>query len=248
MADAFPPKAITFLRALKRNNDREWFRERRADYDAHLLTPMLAIVERLAADFRTFAPDLVADPKVSLFRPWRDTRFSEDKRPLKTNIAATFPNRTLGRMNGAGLYFEVATTWVWIGGGIYAPDTSQLQAIREHIVQHQARFERILATPAMLALGGLQGDALTRVPRGWTRDHPAAAHLVRKQFLGFREEEAAFATRPDFYAQLTGTMKALMPLITFLNEPLLARHDITARPRLAEDEKRVKKVGGRKRS
>ena len=78
---------------------------------------MVAIVDHLAHDFRSCAPDLVADPKVSLFRPWRDTRFSDDKAPLKTNVAAVFPNRTLGRMNGAGLYFEVAPTWVWIGGG-----------------------------------------------------------------------------------------------------------------------------------
>ena len=72
----------------------------------------------------------MGDPKISMFRPWRDTRFSEDKSPLKTHVAATFPYRALGRMNGAGLYFEVAPRWVWIGGGVYAPDTAQLQALR----------------------------------------------------------------------------------------------------------------------
>jgi len=190
---------------------------------------MLAIVDRLAADFRAFAPEMVADPKVSLFRPWRDTRFSEDKAPLKTNIAAVFPNRTIGRMNGAGLYFEVATTWVWIGGGVYAPDSGQLHAIREHIAANQARFDALLKAPAFKRLGGLKGDTLTRVPRGWAKDHPAARYLVHKQFLGFREEPAAFAARPDFYQQLLGTMRALAPLVSFLNEPLVANLQIDRR-------------------
>ena len=219
---AFSNKSVAFLRKLKRNNDRAWFHAHRDEYERHLRAPMLAIVEHLARDLRAVAPELVADPKVSLFRPWRDTRFSEDKAPLKTNIAAVFPNRTLGRMNGAGLYFEVATAWVWIGGGIYAPDSGQLHAIREHIAANQARFEGLLKAPAFRKLGGLKGDTLTRVPRGWAKDHPAARFLVHKQFLGFREEPADFAARPDFYRQLLGTMKALTPLVAFLNEPLLA--------------------------
>ena len=132
----FTAKTLSFLRSLTRNNDRAWFHARRDQYDAHVREPMLAVVERLARDFPKFAPEMQADPKISLFRPWRDTRFSEDKRPLKTNVAAVFPHRRLGRMNGAGLYFEVAPTWVWIGGGLYAPDTSQLQVLREHIAAH----------------------------------------------------------------------------------------------------------------
>jgi uncharacterized protein (TIGR02453 family) len=214
-------KTVAFLRKLKKNNDRAWFHAHRDEYEQHVRAPMVAIVERLAHDLRAFAPGLVADPKVSLFRPWRDTRFSEDKAPLKTNIAAVFPNRTLGRMNGAGLYFEVATSWVWIGGGIYAPDSSQLHTIREHIAANQRRFEALLNAPAFKKMGGLKGDRLTRVPRGWAKDHPAAPYLIHRQFLGFREEPASFAARPDFYTQLLGTMKGVAPLVSFLNEPLV---------------------------
>jgi uncharacterized protein (TIGR02453 family) len=230
----FTNKTIAFLRALKKNNDRGWFHAHRSEYEQHVRGPMVAIVDHLAHDFRTFAPDLVADPRVSLFRPWRDTRFSDDKAPLKTNIAAVFPNRTLGRMNGAGLYFEVATTGVWIGGGIYAPDSTQLHAIREHIAASLRRFEKVVQTPAFRKLGGLKGDRITRVPRGWPRDHPAADFLMHKQFLGFREEPALFATRPDFYKQLLSTMKALTPLVAFLNEPLLARLKVEKRPHILD--------------
>jgi len=92
----FTPKTLAFLRALKRNNDREWFKARKDDYEQHVREPMIMLLARLADDFRRFAPELVADPKVSLYRIYRDTRFSADKTPLKTNVAAHFPNRTMG--------------------------------------------------------------------------------------------------------------------------------------------------------
>ena len=104
----FSSKTLPFLRSLKRNNKREWFHERRDQYELHCRQPMTAIVERLAEDFRSFAPEMLADPKVCLLRQFRDTRFSEDKTPLKSHLGATFPNRMLGRMNGASFYFEVA--------------------------------------------------------------------------------------------------------------------------------------------
>jgi uncharacterized protein (TIGR02453 family) len=220
---SFTPKTLSFLRSLKRNNDRAWFHARRERYEDHVRRPMIEVVERLADDFRTVAPEFAADPKLSLFRPWRDTRFSENKAPLKTNIAAVFPHRALGRMNGAALYFEVAPGWVWMGGGVYAPDASQLQAIREHVADHHAELEAIVHARGFSRLGGLKGDRLTRVPRGFAKDHPAARYLRHRQFMGVREESADFATRPDFYPQLRATFAQFVPLCRFLNEPLVAR-------------------------
>ena len=222
-APAFTSKTLSFLRALKRNNSREWFHARRDDYEAHVRAPMVAVVERLAEDFRTVAPEFSADPNTSIYRQWRDTRFSENKTPLKTHVAATFPNRTLGRMNGAGFYFEVAPTWVWIGGGIYAPDAQQLLAIRHHLCDRHAEFQRLVRAAPFRKLGGLQGERLSRVPRGFDKDHPAADLLHQKQFLGSREEAAEFATSPRFYKELLATFTALVPLCRFLNEPLVAR-------------------------
>lgn len=220
---SFSKKTLAFLRALKRNNDRAWFHAHREEYEAHVRGPMVAIVEQLAVDFRSFAPELMADPKVSLFRPWRDTRFSGDKAPLKTNVAAVFPNRALGRMNGAGLYFEVAPTYVWIGGGLYAPDSAQLHAVREHIADNYRQLDAIVKSPAFKKMGGLQGDTVSRVPRGFAKDHPALAYLLHKQFLGFREEPATLAAAPGFYKELLKTLKTLAPLVRFLNEPLVKR-------------------------
>jgi uncharacterized protein (TIGR02453 family) len=218
----FTPKTLSFLRSLKRNNDREWFHARRDQYEMHCRRPMIAVIERLAADMRAFAPDHVADPKVSLFRQFRDTRFSDDKTPMKTHIAATFPNRALGRMNGAGIYFEIAPGWVWIGGGLWAPDTSQLHLVREHVAAHHRRLTKIVTSPRLKKIGGLQGDRMTRVPRGFAKDHPAADYLHHRQFIAFREEAPAFATSKRFYSQLRGTIETIVPLVRFLNEPLVA--------------------------
>jgi uncharacterized protein (TIGR02453 family) len=225
----FTPKTLSFLRSLKRNNDRAWFHARRDQYDAHVRAPMAAIVARLAEDFRSAAPEFEADVKTSLFRPWRDTRFSSNKAPLKTNVAARFPNRTLGRMNGAGLYFEVAPDWVWMGGGVWDPDTSQLHAIREHLATNHRELDAIVRSTAFRKIGGIKGDRLTRVPRGFAKDHPAANYLHFKQFMGIREESGTFATRPDFYKQLLATFKLFVPLCRFLNEPLLAQQAATTR-------------------
>jgi uncharacterized protein (TIGR02453 family) len=121
----FTRKTLSFLRALKRNNNREWFRAHKTEYETHVRGPMIEVLARLSTDFGTFAPEVISDPKVSLFRIYRDTRFSSDKTPLKTAIAAHFPSRQFSGNDGAGLYFEVAPAWFWIGGGMYMPTTSQ---------------------------------------------------------------------------------------------------------------------------
>jgi uncharacterized protein (TIGR02453 family) len=220
----FQPRALSFLRALKRNNDREWFKARREQYDELLRAPLLAIIEQLALDFQSFAPDLVASPKVSMYRIYRDTRFSEDKSPLKTHVAAMFPCRGLARHEGAGLYFHVALDGVWVGGGMYAPDTSHLQAERDHIATNIKRFRAIVESPRFRrAFGKLEGDRLQRVPRGYPADHEAADYLRHRQFLAGKEYPARFACSPGFYKGVVGVFREAAPLVRFLNEPLLKR-------------------------
>jgi len=223
-APRFTPAALSFLRALKRHNDRDWFRARKDRYEALLRGPMIEVIDRLAADFRSFAPDLVANPKASLYRIYRDTRFSGNKAPLKTHIAAVFPCRGLAKHQGAGLYLEVAPTGVWVGGGMYAPDTSQLQAVREHIAGNVRHFRAIVESPAFRrSVGALDGERLQRVPRGFARDHEAADYLKYRQFLAGREFPARFAATPSFYRGVLTVFKAVAPLTRFLNEPLLVR-------------------------
>lgn len=223
MNPRFSAASLAFLRALKRNNDREWFRARKDQYDAVLKGPMLEVIARLAEDFRGFAPDLQANP-ASIFRIYRDTRFSDDKTPLKTQISAVFPSKQLPKHHGSGLYFEVTPKWVWAGGGLYAPDTSELQAVREHIAANLRKFRAIVEAPSFKrVVGALEGERLQRIPRGFAADHPAAEYLKFRQFIGGREHPAEFATSPRFYAGLLETFKTVAPLVGFLNDALSKR-------------------------
>lgn len=221
MTSPFTRKTLAFLRALKRNNDREWFRARKPEYEQHVRGPMIALLARLSADFPRFAPELVSEPRVSLYRIYRDTRFSEDKTPLKTHVAAHFPSRRFPKGEGSGLYLQVAPAGVWIGGGLYMPSSSDLQLIREHIAAHHRRLHRIVTGAAFRrAVGQLEGERLSRVPRGYVKDHPAAEYLRYRQFLAGCEYEAAFATSTRFYPRLLSVFEAIVPLVRFLNEPL----------------------------
>ncbi|MBI4886167.1 MAG: DUF2461 domain-containing protein [Acidobacteria bacterium] len=223
MTSPFTPKTLSFLRSLTRHNNRDWFRERKPQYEQHVRGPMIALLARLARDLPAFAPELVSDPRVSLYRIYRDTRFSGDKQPLKTHIGARFPAQGFARNEGAGLYLEIAPGWVWIGGGLYMPSPADLRAIREHIAAHHRSLRRIVTAPAFRrAVGELDGERLARVPLGYARDHPAAEYLRFKQFLAGCEFEADLAVRGRFYAQVLTIFRAVAPLVRFLNAPLLA--------------------------
>ena len=221
-ASSLPRRSLAFLRALKRNNRREWFQPRKELFDADVREPMLAIVARLADDLRTIAPEIVVDPKTAMYRIYRDTRFSENKTPYKTHVAAVFPWRGLAKHEGAGLYFHVSPDEVWMGGGMYSPQTAQLQAVREHIAGNVRRMRAIVESPGFRRhVGELDGDRLQRVPLGFPKDHAAAEYLKYRQFLAGRELPPAFACNPRFYSTLLTVFRQVAPLARFLNEPLV---------------------------
>jgi len=184
---------------------------------------MVAIVERLAEDLPHFAPDLVASPRTSIYRPYRDTRFTEDKRPLKAFVSAIFPCRGLPKHGAAGLYLEVSPKHTLVAGGIYAAEPADLLRVRQHIARNHRRFRALVESPAFRrTFGGVEGDRLTRVPRGFPADHPAADYLKLRQFLMGCEFPAALATSPRFYRTLVRLFEQMAPVVNFLNEPLLA--------------------------
>jgi uncharacterized protein (TIGR02453 family) len=220
-APRFSADTLKFLRALKRNNRREWFNARREQYEAAVRQPMAAIIERLAVDFSEFAPELVANPRASMYRIYRDTRFSENKTPYKTHAAAVFPPRGLPKHEGAGVYFHISPDELWIGGGMYSPQTPQLHAVREHIAANLKRFRAIVESPGFRKhIGTLQGERLQRMPRGFPKDHAAAEYLKFRQFLAGADFPPALATSSKFYSTLLTVFRQVIPLIRFLNEPL----------------------------
>ena len=128
-----PGKALTFLRALKRNNDGEWFRAHRADYVTHIQEPLHRLLETLNDDLHDVAPELACTARESTFRMYRDTRFSEDKTPLKTHVAWSLRPRGFPKGYAAGLYAQFDPSETWIGGGLYHPEPAVRTAEREHI-------------------------------------------------------------------------------------------------------------------
>ena len=219
-APRFTDRTLRFLRSLKRNNNRNWFGAHKDEYETHVRGPMLAIIERLAGDFPRLAPDLIATPR-SMYRVYRDTRFSPDKTPYKTHVAAAFSHQTLPKHESAGLYFHLAPDQLWIGGGVYAPRTPQLHRIREYIVGNLRSFRSLVESPVFRRLGGVSGAALQRVPRGFPQDHEAAEYLKLKQYLAGEKLDPKLATSPRFYGALLRRFTVLAPFIQFLNTPLV---------------------------
>src|SRR5436189_3828970 len=141
----FPEAGMQFFRGLKRNNRREWFQARKHVYDEQLKAPMVELVTALTGEMMRFAPDYVADPAKAIYRIYRDTRFSKDKTPYKTHIAAVFPRRGAGKNSASGYYFHISPDDIHVGGGVYQPATEELAAIRAHLAEHHEEFRGIVA-------------------------------------------------------------------------------------------------------
>lgn len=228
----FRPAARTFLRALARHNDRGWFEANRPRYEAELRAPLAALVEEVDARLGDFAPEIVGHPKRSLFRIHRDVRFSADKRPYKTSVAAWFFHNggdgtvagagRSGAHGGAGFYIDIGQTTSSIGGGIWMPPRSTLTRIREQIDEDHETLSRLLRTPKLRRrFGALATDGmLTRMPRGYAESHPAASLLRHQSFtLGrsLNDRELFSATLPDLLAR---DFALMLPLVRWLNDAL----------------------------
>ena len=217
------PEAISFLRNLAKHNDREWFAPRKADFEALLKEPMLAIVRKVTDAMTEFAPDHVRPAEKSLFRIYRDTRFSHDKRPYKTHVAAWWTHTGLDKTSGAGYYFQVSPKGVVIAAGAYMPEKEQLAAIRHWLLDHHEEFRKILKKPTIRrTFSEFEGEALTRPPKGFPADH-AAMDLVRCKQWGLSTVlPAGAALRKDFAKVLVKHFKLLAPMVDALNTPLSA--------------------------
>lgn len=219
---AFPPEGVAFLRQLKRNNNREWFQAHKNSYERFVRTPMAEMVVVIGEAFRRFAPEMVAEPRVSIYRIYRDTRFSRDKTPYKTQVAAVFPVRGLPKNSGPGLYFHISPEEVLIGGGIYMPESALLRAVRHEIAAHPKKFLAIVEGREFRnAFGELEGEQLKTAPKGFPPDHPTARYLRYKQFLFGEEHPAALATTPRLVPTVLRCFEKGMPLIRFLKVPAM---------------------------
>jgi uncharacterized protein (TIGR02453 family) len=219
----FGPEALTFLRNLAKHNDREWFTPRKAQFEEELREPMLALVRKITDAMVDFAPNHVRPAEKSLFRIYRDTRFSSDKRPYKTHVAAWWSHQGLQKTSGAGYYFHVSAKEMVIAAGAYMPEKEQLAAIRYWLLDNHAEFRKLLKKPAVRkAFTEFEGNALTRPPKGFPNDHPALDLIQCKQWGLAATLPAKTALDKGIAATIIRYFKLAAPMVDALNTPIAA--------------------------
>jgi uncharacterized protein (TIGR02453 family) len=172
-----------------------------------------------------FAPHYVGEPAKCVYRIYRDTRFSKDKTPYKTFASALLLRNGFDKYTGgAAYYFAVAPDNIEVAGGIYMPDRDVLLAVRRHIADNHKQFRATYSSPKVKKLlGDLHGESVSRAPKGFDPDHPAADLIKRKHYLLDTQLDPKLATTPKLLGEIVARIEAMTPFIEFLNRPLLAR-------------------------
>ena len=218
----FSPGALKFLRSLKRNNDREWFNARKELYERELKAPMLTLIGEMNEALAQVAPAYVRAPEKTMMRIYRDIRFSNDKRPYKTQVAAWWSRHGMEKTSGGGFYFHISATEVEFGAGVFMPQREQMLAIRRHLLEHHEAMRTMLAKLArgrrpMTPFDGLK---LTRAPKGFPPEHPALDLIRQRQWGVSAVLPVETALEPGLGDELVARIKASLPLVELLNAPL----------------------------
>lgn len=219
MAVHFTPGTFAFLRDLKRHNDRAWFAANKERYVVEVEAPMLRFIADVGARLPSVSKAFVADPRRSggsMYRIYRDTRFSSDKSPYKTWVAAHFRHRAGGKgVAVPGFYLHLGPGEFFGGGGIYHPDMPTLTRIREHIVADPKAWGAVTRSGIEI-----EGDSLKRAPAGFDPAHRFVEDLKRKDFYAGAEFTERQVTSPEFLETYLDACRAIVPLMRFLSAAL----------------------------
>ena len=216
----FPKEFFVFFRQLRANNDRVWFETNKTVFREAVQAPMSDFISALAPELAKISKQFIADPRPnggSMFRIYRDVRFSKDKRPYKEHAACQFRHR-LGRdVHAPGFYVHLAPGYVFFGGGMWMPDPEACTRIRTAIASKPALWKKVVTGRKFLAaFGGVEGDSLTRPPRGFDPTHPFIDDLKRKSFVATQESTERAARSRDFVTEVAKGFRNLAPLMRFL--------------------------------
>jgi uncharacterized protein (TIGR02453 family) len=220
----FEPSLFKYLRDLKKHNERPWFKSHKPRYEAELRSPMLTFIEEFAPHLEKISEHFLADARPiggSLFRIHRDTRFAKDKTPYKTHAGAHFRHARAKDVHAPGFYLHMEPGNVFMGAGIWHPDSSTLGKIREAIVAGPKRWKRLNNAKALRTAGcELVGDSLKRPPRGYDPEHPLIEDLKRKDFILAVTTTEEDALAPDFIKRFAKFCKTAAPVSEFLTRAL----------------------------
>lgn len=215
----FSPALFKFLRDLRANNDRDWFQANKERYEDKLRHPAQQFISDFGPRLAKISPHFNADPRPvggSLFRIYRDVRFSKDKSPYKTHTGIQFRHKAGKDAHAPGFYLHLEPGQVFMGAGIWHPDGPSLKKIRDHLVADPAAWKRAVNGKRFRELFELSGDSLKRPPRGYDPDHPLIEDLKRKDFIAVTRLKQGDVTRTDFIDHFTRLCRAGKPLMRYL--------------------------------
>jgi uncharacterized protein (TIGR02453 family) len=219
----FTPALFKFLKDLKKNNNRPWFLANKERYEKIVRNPLLDFIGELGPSMRKISRNIVVDNSPtggSMFRIYRDARFSKDKSPYKTHVAAHFTVSRAKDVHSPGYYLHLAPDEVFCGGGIWHPEPPVLGQIRDYLVHHPKEFKSILADKTFKKHCTLEGDKLVRPPKGYAPDHEMIEYLKYKDFIFFTQFNEKQACSPGFMEKFVESCAAGEPYMRFLTSAL----------------------------
>ncbi|MGH2954982.1 MAG: DUF2461 domain-containing protein [Solirubrobacterales bacterium] len=217
----FTPQTFRFLRELAANNRREWFKANKQRYEETVLEPALDFVEEFRPLLHEISPHFLADARPvggSLFRIYRDVRFSKDKTPYKTHVGIYFRHADGDGAAAPGFYLHLEPRNVFAGAGLWHPPTESLERIRRALVAQPARWRAVTANGRFAERFVLGGDSLKRAPRGYPPDHPLIDDLRRKDFIASTTLTQREVTSRDFPRRFQEICASGAPLVEFVCE------------------------------
>ncbi len=216
---SFEPRTIAFLGQLAANNNREWFKENKTRYEDDVLDVALRFIQSMQDPLTRIAPHFTAVPTRiggSLMRVYRDTRFSKIKLPYKTNIGIQFRHERAKDVHSPGYYVHIDPDEVFIGVGMWRPDTDPLRQIRERITARPEEWKRAIGKTVFKRHFSLGGESLQRPPRGFDKEHPLIDDIKRKSFIAVRSMPVADCLKPQFQRTVETAFKQATPYMVFL--------------------------------
>ncbi len=215
----FTPATFTFLKDLGSNNNREWFQENKQRYERQVKEPALRFITDFAPHLKKISPHFRADPRAvggSLFRIYRDVRFSKDKSPYKTHTGIQFRHDQGKDAHAPGFYLHIEPGQVFAGVGSWHPDSATLRLFREAIAEDPGGWKRAARGKRFRSIFELEGESLVRPPRGFDPEHPLVDDLMRKDFIGASHLPQNAVTDPGFMDEFAKMCRASAPFMKFL--------------------------------
>jgi uncharacterized protein (TIGR02453 family) len=215
----FTKQTFTFLSSLAENNTREWFEGHKQEYEGCVREPALDFISDMDDELRAISKHFRAVPKKvggSLMRVYRDTRFSRDKTPYKTNIGIQFRHEAGKDIHAPGYYVHIAPDECFVGVGLWHPDADALFKIREGILKNGDAWVAARDNKVFNKHFSLEGDSLTNAPRGYAKDHPLVEDLKRKDFIALAALSKTDVTSANFRALVAERFKQAGPFMRFL--------------------------------